>query len=365
MVLQCTGHLIEFRAKLESGLVTNYLDDFLFLALSLIECNSQIDLFLQMCWELNVPVSQDKTEWASEFIIFLGILLDGRNFCLGIPIDKRDKAIKLLQSMLDWKKATVKELQGLCGYLNFISRAVFPGRTFVRRMYAKYSQVVNLGRTFPMNKEQLKLKQHHHVRLDKEFKSDCKVWLNFLSEDLKTVVCRPMVDLLGSPVINSQEIAFYSNASAARNLGFSCSLDNKWIQGFWHDHFIEREKPSIEFLELFSLVADIMTWCELDQLRNCRITVFCDNMAVVGMINEMSSSCKHCMVLLRIVVLNGLQYNRRLTARFLTSKQNYLADSLSRGQWSRFCKLGPHMNINPDLISPTLWPITRIWNRVF
>ena len=81
--------------------------------------------------------------------------------------------------MMNKKKATVKELQILCGFLNFICKAVFPGRTFVRRMYSKYSHVIklpmNIGRSEEGRDAELslakiyKLKQHHHVRLDKEF----------------------------------------------------------------------------------------------------------------------------------------------------------------------------------------------------
>ena len=37
----------------------------------------------------------------------------------------------------------MKELQSLYGFLNFIGRAVFPGRTFTRRMYAKFSKSFN------------------------------------------------------------------------------------------------------------------------------------------------------------------------------------------------------------------------------
>ena len=39
----------------------------------------------------------------------------------------------------------VHDLQKLCGFLNFLSKAVFPGRTFTRHMYAKFSHVINLG----------------------------------------------------------------------------------------------------------------------------------------------------------------------------------------------------------------------------
>ena len=53
-------------------------------------------------------------------------------------------------------------------------------------------------------------------------------------------------------------------------------------------------------------------------------------MAVVHMINKMTSGSKHCMKLIRVLVLNGLQFNRRLSAKFVDTKSNGIADSLSR-----------------------------------
>ena len=72
----------------------------------------------------------DKTEWASLRTVFLGILLDSQFMCLAIPEDKRIRAISMIQQFLDRKKATVKELQQLCGYLNFLNKAIYLGRAF-------------------------------------------------------------------------------------------------------------------------------------------------------------------------------------------------------------------------------------------
>ena len=118
-----------------------------------------------------------------------------------------------------------------------------------------------------------------------------------------------------------------------------------------------------EFLELYALTAGLLTWNKETQLNNNRIVIFCDNQAVVQMINDMSSGCSKCMRLLRILTLDGLRHNRRVGAKFVPTKLNGLADALSRGQWSRFRKLGPHMNENPDVISTEVWPVWKVWEN--
>ena len=77
-------------AKVKSGRksITNYLDNFLFVAYTQMLCNSMIQGFLNMCDRIGVPIAEDKTEWACTIITFLGILLNGTNMTLGIPEEK-------------------------------------------------------------------------------------------------------------------------------------------------------------------------------------------------------------------------------------------------------------------------------------
>ena len=112
-------HLIEYRTNAQNH-ITNYWDDFLFIAWTIVHCNWMIQQFLDLCQELGVPVSLDKTVWADEMVIFLGILLDGRNRLLALPLDKKDQAIDAIKEVLSKNKATVKQLQKLCRILNFV-----------------------------------------------------------------------------------------------------------------------------------------------------------------------------------------------------------------------------------------------------
>ena len=177
-----------------------------------------------------------------------------------------------------------------------------------------------------------------------------------MSEDgrLPEIINRPMIDVL-SPELTSDQICFYSDASASKVLGYGCIFNTKWLQGYWNTEFIEQCKPSIEYLELFALTAGLLTWGHM--IRDCRVTIFCDNSAVVSMVNDLTSSCRNCMVLLRMITLNGLKFNRRVRTKYVRSRDNGLADALSRGQMMRFRKLGPHMDEKPCIIHSDLIPM--------
>ena len=362
-------HIVQY--KTGSKNITNILDDFLFVAYLLSVCNAMIQEFLDICKKVGIPIALDKTEWATVRIIFLGILLDRQSMTLAIPLEKRLRAIQMLQVMVSKKKATVKELQTLCGFLNFLNKAIFPGHTFTRHMYTKFSQVVDLrslGHHHTMDDKvsnvsrEYKLCQHHHVRLDSEFKLDCKVWLNFLDNtQIQNIVNRKIVDLLEPENGITNRIYFTSDASAAPHLGYSCIMNNRWMYGKWEEDFIEAKKPSIEYLQLFALTAGIMTWSQV-HLKNCKLVVWCDNKAVVQMINNLTSSCRNCLFLLRLLVLDGMKNNRQLIAKYISTSDNYLSDSLSRLKIEKFKRLAPQTMLEEnDEIIDILWPISKLW----
>ena len=242
----------------------------------------------------------------------------------------------------------------------FMLSSVF-GKSFVRRMYAKYSAHIDLKyERHPKTQKSKLVKSYHHIRIDQEFKADCAIWLTFLQDsDLHPVVYRPMVDILG-PAATSSDLFFYSDTSAAPHLGFGCIFQNNWIFARWECGFVKDKNPSIEYLELFVLCAGLLTWG--DQLNDIRMTVFCDNTAVVSMINNITAKCKNCMWLLRLITLEGLQHNRHVFAKYVRMKSNFLADSLSRLKIKKFKKLAPSgVNPNPDRISSRIWPVSKIW----
>ena len=66
-------------------------------------------------------------EWGTTLIVFLGILLNGRSYTLSIPMEKRNKAVQLIQTAISKRKVTVHFIQKLTGTLNFLNRAIVPG----------------------------------------------------------------------------------------------------------------------------------------------------------------------------------------------------------------------------------------------
>ena len=194
-------HIMEYKMSM-TLFCTNYLDNFIFISSTLENCNKLVRNFLDLCSKIGVPVAIEKTEWANSVMTFLGLLLDGKNFVIGIPEDKRIRALNWIRSMISRRKS-VKELEKMTGFLNFLNRVVFPGRAFTRRMYSKFSNLTD------------SLKPYHHVRLDSEFKEDCHMWEIFLTDTSTYSVARSFVDLKLKEE-TAEQLFFYNDANANR-----------------------------------------------------------------------------------------------------------------------------------------------------
>ena len=330
----------------------NYLDDYYFVALLKSLRDSQIEQFLQICHTINFPVSLDKTVWGATQVTFLGFLIDAVRKIVGIPVDKVIKAVDMIHFILEKnsKKATVHEIQRLCGFLNYLCRCIVPGRAFTRRLYA-----YTAGSLLP----------HHHVRITQEMKWDLHTWLKFLQNP--QIYSRPFMDF---HKIYADQLQWYTDASRSPVLGFGGIYGQNWFAQKWSDsqdrtfsNFIISKKPSIEYLELYAMTASILLW--IHKVQNRRVCLYCDNESVVNMLKNSSSSCKNCMVLIRIITLKSLENNVQIIAKHLRSKLNFYADALSRNQMKRFYRdLRRHrkiVNCNKDHMPAEIWPIEKVW----
>lgn len=146
----------------------HYLDDFLLLGPpDGSQCGQALSRTLQVCQELGVPIATHKTEGPSCQLTFLGIHIDSIKMELSLPPDKLTRITPMVLQWRGRKVASKMDLQSLIGVLSHAATVVPPGRTFLRRMI-----------------ESMKIPkcQHHHVRLNSEFRSDIQWWANFLPQ---------------------------------------------------------------------------------------------------------------------------------------------------------------------------------------
>ena len=342
-LFQRMSNAIEWVTRWKTGKeAINYLDDYFFADGIRRSCDLQLTVFLTVCTEINFPYSKEKTFWSTTQLVFLGLLIDTLMRMICIPIDKIEKAKVLIEKYLNRKSKKIKllEIQQIAGFLNFLCKAVVPGRPFVRRLYFFCKS--------------LKL-PHHHTRITRDFRQDLEMWQNFLNHP--SIYCRPFADFDKS--VTAHQVNFFTDASRNFQLGAGGICDDEWFALKWDKNYMKMCQPSIEYLELYAVLVGVLNW--IKKFANQRIIIFCDNISVVYMINRNTSSCKQCLTLIRILVLESMIYNVRISANYVSSKDNKLADLLSRRKFRQFRLLAPNMKKYGTPIPEKIWPMYKLW----
>ena len=228
----------------------------------------------------------------------LGIILDTEKFESRLPDDKREDLLRLLEDMIERKHCTLKELEHLLGKLQFASRVVIPGRTFLRRLYDAAGHATQ---------------SFHRVRRPTACRMDLRWWVQ---------------------------------TDAAASVGFGAICGGEWFSGCWSDL---QSRCCITYMELYPIALACSTWGHKWTAK--RIEFLTDNQAVAACITSGTCRCGNVMSLLRALFFVCAKNNCQITATYFPGSTNTIADALSRQEWDRFCqlalKLGSHPRRSP------------------
>ena len=317
------------REKLRIKSILHLLDDFLIINGTYKACAQQLELFIQTCSYLGIPIAPEKTVGPASVLSFAGIELDSNRMEARLPTDKVAKCTQLIGNFLKRKRVSLKELQSLIGLLNFACSVVKPGRAFLRRLID-----LTIG---------IKC-AHFSIRLSRESKKDLRVWQSFLSG----FNCKSF--FLSEYWLNSFKLNLFTDASGA--LGFGAIFGKHWCYGEWPPGWAYR---NIAILEFYPIVLSLYLWGH--EMRNQCILFFTDNEALVHVINKQSCRDKQLMFFVRKLVLVCLHNNIVFKAKHVPGSKNTLADSLSRLQVGTFLRLAPaYMDKFPSDIPTHLRP---------
>ena len=111
-----------------------YLNDFLVIGSTLVECFEIFNCLLELLQRLGFSINWKKVVPPTQCLIFLGVLIDTFSQSMSLPHDKLVALQELLLSFQHWHRASKRQLQGLAGKLNWACRVVYDGHTFLRHI---------------------------------------------------------------------------------------------------------------------------------------------------------------------------------------------------------------------------------------
>ena len=283
--------------------VVKILDDFLFIEPDKTSCSNSLQKFITLCNDIGVPLAEHKTVGPTNNIVFLGIGLDSNKMLAYLPLDKLQKYTEDVKFYLGKNKISLKELQSLCGKLQFATSIIRSGKAFLRRLYE-----IQIGIKQPF----------HYIRITKEVKQDLSLWHHFLTNyNGKSIIRLPHLG-------DSNTLHMWSDASKQ---GFGATYGTEWVQATWP---VAWKQCNIAVLELYPIYVLISMYGL--KIQNSRIIFHCDNEAVVTIVNNQTSKDKTIMNIIRPLVLLLLKYNINLQTEHIPGVNNILADTISRFQ---------------------------------
>ena len=306
----------------------HYLDDFLCVSGGSAHlARLQLDIILAAMEYLGVPLATDKIVGPAQVLTFLGIILDTIAMEARLPDDKVAFLREGLQRLLSSSYTTVGDFESFLGKLSFASRVVVPGRTFMRRLWDA------LGRF-------RHAKPYFRIKLSEDCRQDLLWWQRLLQH------WNGKSFFLNASLTNATDMGLFTDASGS-GWGAFYGAQNRWISGSWSD---EEAKHSIEYKELFALVAACRTWGH--NWPRERIRIHCDNQAVVDCVRSGTSRAPPVMHLLRTLFWVCALLNFNISVVHVAGISNPIADALSRSRVQEFRRLAPQARHSPDTLPP-------------
>ena len=315
--------LISYHTNFQ-GNMCRYLDDLLLEFpphLSLNQAQESLAEVLSLCSDIGLPLSKEKLVNPTTQLTFLGIAIDSTNQTLAIPTPKLLKAKHLIEIAIAKRKVQVHRILSIAGLLNFLCKALPPGRPFLRRLFDSVA-----GKH-----------KRQWITLEPGCLSDLKTWLAFLEHFNGTTPFPPTVTLRAS------DIHLYTDASLT---GYGIICGTHWVAETFPT---PNQCPhSMTWREFYPIL--VATFTFPSQLSHKKICFVTDNLGVFHILRSLTSRAPDIMELVRPFVLQCLKMNTTFTSKYVPSARNSLADPLSRQEFQIFRSRAPWADTTPTPI---------------
>ena len=321
----------------------HYLDDFLMVNRYANICSQTMNVLKQVCEEIQMPIAPEKSEGPSTVIEFLGLTLDIDNMVIHIPQDKLQDIAQIITKMVKTRKTMSWELQSLAGKLNFVIKVVPAGKCFIKCIYQAQVGVLH----------------HQHIDLSSPVLSDLHIWKVFLAK------FRGWMPIMDTKVLHASAIGVFTDAVGNVKLGWGAWLPHLglWMYSQLEEDFFQKFQPSIDFLELYALLATIVTWAP--HLMDHAILFQLDNTSTVFALRNKSSNSNQMLFLLHFLTQFCMAHNITVLARHVHGIHNMICDKLSHFQFQDFHALKPdHTACLPLIPSDLIAPVSICMQRV-
>jgi hypothetical protein len=279
--------------------VVSYLDDFFLAAETKAECQRMLQALIRLLRELGFNISWHKVVGPTQRITFLGVDIDTSDRTLSLGDNKVQQLQQKLQSFANRKRASKRQLQSLCGSLNWASYVVRGGRFFLRRILDSIKGL---------------RQQQHKIRLSSAFHADLQWWLSFLHVFNGTVYFHETpTQHVYVDACNTAAGAFYNGDWFY--MPFACDVP-------------AAASLHINFKEVVAAVEAMVRWVRY--FKDSNVVIHTDSTVAKAILNKGRSTNPYINCLLRKMAWVCARQNCNVRAVHVSGSINIKADTISR-----------------------------------
>ena len=304
MACSRTSNAVMYMHQDDGFLGTSYLDDLIGVAAASFG-DEAYDSLGRLLLDLGLLENQDKACPPSVVQVVLGVEINTVEGTISVPRERMEEIVALISKWEGKSRSTKVELQSLIGKLQFISKCVHQSRVFLNRL---------LDALRSMSSSQKSL------NLSEAFRKDLRWWSRFV-DIFNGVSYIP-------PLIWAEPDVTFSTDSCLTGCGGICGYE------YFHASFPEVIKSQglpIHKLEMLAVLVGIRLWGS--HCQGQKIRIYCDNQAVVQVINSSKTKDSFMGTCLRELWFEVSRFRFQLRAIHLPGEENRIADWLSR--WDR------------------------------
>jgi hypothetical protein len=310
--------------------VVGYLDDFLVVGVTEERCREAYEFLLFLLRDLGFPVNEDKCEPPTQELVFLGIQLSTVGQCTASVDEARVRhVVEMITGVLSDVRVKASRLQSLLGLLTFVSQVIFGSGLYLRSSFSAVARVQH--RTGGTRARSLR---YAWVSVSRQMARDLSWWLRMVQAYASNRVVFGVLRLIPN-------VLFTTDASSSWGMGGF--LSGQWFAVSWEElramprkpvyPFSNQESSHINYLELFAVYWAIRRFG--GGLRGMRVPLYVDNQSTEHMVRNLRAKSAVFIALLKEIHIMLIRFNIRIDVRYINTKDNILADALSRGPSGR------------------------------
>ena len=285
----------------EKFFILNYADDFGGAEADLSRAMLSFETMGDLLAEIGLTEAVDKANPPSKIMTYLGVGFDTTRMCLFVDSEKLEEIKYLIEKWVRKTVAKKAELQSILGKLLWISKTVRHSRVFVCRIIAEIRKLS---------------KQTEKTTLSLDIKKDFLWWKTFIE-------VFNGVELIPSPSIS---LSVFGDACLQSGGSWNPTCSEYFSLNF--PHYMWSAETPIHVKEFLIVIICMRLWGP--SWAGKKVLIYCDNDAVCDTIVHQKPKNQTMQQLLRECLFWVCRFNFTPIVEKIATKDNYVADFLSR-----------------------------------